>query len=381
MAEDRARILMLTHRNIVNKILARCAWFEFEDIVNDIDSVDMLAPSRSSGFDATYRRAARVGRRIPVALNPGIQVTTVEKEYELFFTLCVFPSDLLYVNQLKNWRSKCRVAVCWIDEMFPQDLKYYRWFNKIISKFDFIIFSCSNIIGVTQAAIDRPCHFLLPGVDALLFCPYPDPPERFIDVLSIGRRSQESHDALIRIARERRLFYYYDTISGNGCKYGLTASDMEQHRMLLANLVKRSKYFLVNPGKFDLPGDIGGEEIIGARYFEGAASGAIMIGGKPKNPEFDKSFPWPNPVLQLGSGPDAIEDLLDERLRSPERQEAMRINNVFHSLREHDWAYRWEAILKMTGLEVSPLLAERKRRLEALAKTVLGSASLSSSAG
>jgi len=49
--------------------------------------------------------------------------------------------------------------------------------------------------------------FYLPaGIDTIFFCPYPDPPERFIDVLSIGRRSDTTHQALLRMAQENKSF-------------------------------------------------------------------------------------------------------------------------------------------------------------------------------
>jgi hypothetical protein len=36
----------------------------------------------------------------------------------------------------------------------------------------------------------------------------------------------------------------------------------------------------------------------------------------------------------------------------------------------HDWAYRWEAVLKSVGLEPMQGLMERKARLKKLAKVV-----------
>jgi hypothetical protein len=368
MDKTKPRILMLSHRNIVNKILARCLWFEFEDIIREIDKVEMLAPGRLRHFDRGYRRAARVGRRFPIALNPGVAGLSVDGEYDLFFTVCAFPTDLLYVNALKKWREKCKTAVCWIDEIFLNDMKYVKYFRKIISQFDHVIVSCNQVVGEIQKFIHGECVFLVTGVDAILFCPYPNPPGRFIDVLSIGRRSEEIHNQLIKAAEENRICYFYDTISYYGCKYGLTASDTRQHRLLLSNLAKRSKYFLVNPGKYDDPEATGGEEVIGARYFEGAASGTVMIGGKPGSEEFSRSFFWPDAVIDLPSSSDEIEKVINDISIRSQWENKIRQTNIVNSLLYHDWVYRWETVLKVAGLEPMPELLERKTRLENLAR-------------
>ena len=67
------------------------------------------------------------------------------------------------------------------------------------------------------------------------------------------------------MARETGLFYLHDTIGGS------QAIDSKEHRALFAKLAKRSRYFIVNPGKIDQPHVRGGQIEVGNRYFEGAA--------------------------------------------------------------------------------------------------------------
>ena len=78
------------------------------------------------------------------------------------------------------------------------------------------------------------------------------------------------------MARETGLFYLHDTIAGS------QAINSKEHRALFAKLAKRSRYFIVNPGKIDEPELTGRQIEIGNRYFEGAASGAIMVGERPE---------------------------------------------------------------------------------------------------
>ena len=372
MEDNNPRVLMLSHRNIVNTILARCLWFEFEDIVAQIDTVDMLTPRRLKSvrsFDRRYRIAAKTAQYLPVALNPGVPVTTVENEYDLFFTVCAFPTDLLYVNALKGWRRRCKTAVCWLDEMYLSDLPKVKYFRSMISEFDHVIVSCSQVADVVQKLIGGKCVFAVPAVDAISFCPYPDPPERFIDVLSIGRRKETLHDQLIKATEENRLTYIYDTISSYGAKYGLTTNDSKQHRLLLSNLLKRSKCFVTFPGRFDEIYRTGGEEVIGARYFEGAAAGALMIGHQPRNELFRELVFWPNAVIDLDSNSAPIEKVIRDLTTEP-ACDAQRRDNIAYSLLHHDWANRWEIVLDLAQLPGLPGLLDRKRKLKELSQLV-----------
>ncbi|HQK17294.1 MAG TPA: hypothetical protein PLJ27_07565 [Polyangiaceae bacterium] len=376
MKPNKPRVLVLSHRNIVNLILARCLWFEFEDILAQIDAVEILMPRRTKdvrGFDRGYRIAAKVAQYLPIALNPGAAVTTVEGEYDLFFTVCTFPTDLLYVNTLKEWRRKCKTAVCWLDEMYLTDLPKVKYVRTILSDFDHVIVSCSQVIDVVQKLIAGKCVFAVPAVDALAFCPYPDPPERFIDVLSIGRRRETLHAELIKAAQENKLTYFYDTISSYGAKYGLTTSNPTQHRFLLSNLLKRSKCFVTFPGRFDELRTTGGEEVIGARYFEGAAAGALMIGHQPQNQLFREFIFWPNAVIELDSHSAPIEKVIRDIVAQP-TCDAHRRDNIVYSLLHHDWAYRWEIVLGLAQLPALSGLLDRKRRLKELSTLVQGQA-------
>jgi hypothetical protein len=164
---------------------------------------------------------------------------------------------------------------------------------------------------------------------------------------------------------EDGLFYLHDSIAANQ-----VLNPME-HRALFANIAKRSRYFIVNPGLIDRQ-DIRGDQIeIGDRYFEAAASGAIMLGERPDNPEFKNLFGWPDSVLHLPFDSPEIDKIIKTVDDDPERQERMRRVSVKEALLRHDWAYRWEQILGAVGLEPLPALFKRKQTLRRLAETVM----------
>jgi hypothetical protein len=169
----------------------------------------------------------------------------------------------------------------------------------------------------------------------------------------------------MRMAQEDRKFYVYDTINA------LRAYDLDEHRSMFANMAKRSRYFIVSPGKFDKPAETGGQVEFGYRYFEAAAPGTIMIGMRcANNKEFDKIFNWEDVVIEVPFTSDAIVDTIRELDNQPERQMRIRQTNTLQCLFHHDWVYRWEAVLNMVGMQPLPVLQGRKRRLKDLAEMV-----------
>jgi hypothetical protein len=359
------RVLIFSLRNIFGNALFRCPHYEFEDIICEIDSAVLLAPKVDpSNTRSTF--ATRLAYRAPVALNPGIRRISEKINYDIFFTICGFPPDLIMVNAvISNMRDICRTSVCLVDELWVKEMIKQRHLLRILAKFDVVMLYYSQTVKPLSEQIGCRCIFLPPGVDAILFCPHPDPPKRVIDVYSMGRRSRITHQRLLRMVRESGLFYLYDSIGGS------QAINSKEHRALLANVAKRSRYFIVNPGKIDLPDERGNQIEIGGRYFEGAASGTIMVGERPKNEEFERLFNWPEAVTQLPYDSCDIDMVIKALDADPERQDRIRQTSVVQALTRHDWVYRWEAVLKTVGLGPMQGVLERRERLRKLAEVVL----------
>jgi len=360
------RVLIFSLRNIFGKALFRCPHYEFEDIICEIDSAELLAP-RVDPFSARSNFATRVAYHTRVALNPGIQRIPAKQRYDIFFTICGFPQDLIMVNAVSNLRERCRTSVCLLDELWVKEMTHHRHFLRILAKFDVVLLYYSQTVKPLSEKIGRKCIFLPPGVDAMLFCPYPTLPKRIIDVYSFGRRSEITHQKLLKMTRESGLFYLHDSIAGS------QAIKSKEHRALLANIAKRSRYFIVNPGKIDQPETRGNQIEISNRYFEGAASGAIMVGERPKNEEFERLFDWPEAVTQLPYDSCDIDMVIKDLDGDPERQDRIRRTSVAQALTRHDWVYRWEAVLKTVGLEPMQGVLERKGRLRKLVEIVTAS--------
>ena len=364
LKSEEPRGLVFSYRNIFSNALFRCPHYEFEDVISQIDSVDFVAPTFSAS-GLWYETAKRIAYRTPFAPNPGIKKIDTKRRYDFFLAICGQPSDLITADAAFDWRSTCKTSVCLIDEFWITEIKACRHLLRLLNKFDVVALYYRQTVDAISHLITSKCIFIPPGVDTVRFCPYPNPPERVVDVYSIGRRSEATHQKLLRMAAEDGLFYLHDSIAGGA------AIESGQHRALFANVAKRSRYFIVNPGYIDRP-DIRGDQIeIGNRYFEGAASGTVMVGERPKTETFEQLFDWPDAVVDLPYNSTNIDAVIRDMDRQPERIENIRRANVTQALLRHDWAYRWEAILQATGLAPMPELSARKERLRHLAGNIL----------
>ena len=237
-----------------------------------------------------------------------------------------------------------------------------------LRRFDHVFVNSQGTVGALSDFLNRQCHPLPGGTDTIRFSPFPNPPDRSIDVYSIGRRWEGIHQALLRAVSESELFYVYDS-------YQATAKaetiDFKQHRDLFANMAKRSKYFIVSPAKMNRPEETRGQVEIASRYFEGAAAGAVMIGQAPDCEAFRELFPWPDAVVEIQpDGSDAL-DVLADLDSNPARVRAISRRNAAESLLRHDWIHRWKRIFQLSGIEPSPGMTAREEHLKRLADAAL----------
>jgi Glycosyl transferases group 1 len=363
MPSQKPRVLLFSQRNIFKGALFRCALYEFEDIIAEVDSVDILAP-RVDVSSRRYNLARRLAYRVPMVLSAGGERVGIKSDYDLFLAVFGFSSDLLMLKSIGNWRDRCKTAVCLIDELWIKQFDTYRYFLDALKDFDVVVLYYSQSAKPLSERIQRKCVSVPPGVDAIRFSPYPEPPQRSIDVCSIGRRSEVTHRSLLKMADKEGIFYLHDTLSAS------QAINASEHRALTANIVKRSRYFIVNPGLIDQPERRGNQMEIGNRYFEGAAAGAILLGERPENDAFSRLFDWPDALIHLPYNSSNVDEIIHQLDGEPDRQEAIRRRNVVNALRRHDWVYRWESILQSAGLAPLPQLLERKERLGRIADAV-----------
>jgi len=362
--ETNPRVLIFSQRNFDLKVF-QCWIYEFEDVIAETDGVRLLAPPAWDEVAAAawIRRVGNGVRRLR-GRPPHVGViaeSEVNQRYDLFFAIFMFPWQAALLERIKNWRTQCARAVCLLGDVWVHDVPRLRPWLDLLRDFDEVFVAIKSSVPDVTQVVGKPCTFLPLGIDAKRFCPYPNPPTRSIDVLSMGRRSDPLHQDLLKLVEERRIFYVYDVVRG------FSVIDYLEHRAMLANLVKRSRYFISYKHNVNIADVTGGQEAIGARYFEGAAGGAAMIGIPPDCEEYRAAFDWEDAVIPVPYSPGDIGAILSELDAQPQRLATVSRKNVVSCLLRHDWTYRWEQILNSVGLEPTPALAARKASLQKLA--------------
>ncbi|MBE9115731.1 glycosyltransferase family 1 protein [Lusitaniella coriacea LEGE 07157] len=359
-------MLLLSQRKLQDHV-SRCSNYEFEDAIARLNDIDWILPEHSYDFSLKiYGLIKRYLRssRLADTLKPDPNPIRLSKNYPLFFAYFQHPLDILTLNSIKGWRKQCKKAICYLEEIWLKDIPVFQPFLKLLHDFDCIFLGVRDSLAEVERITKRPCTYLPAGIDAVKFCPYPNPPSRCIDVLNMGRRSPMTHNILLQAFEQEKIFYFYDTAKS------FSVYNPQEHRTLLSQTIARSRYFIVNRAKVNEPSHIGEQSEFGPRFFEGAAAGAVMLGDYPENETFKHYFDWSDAVIRM---PFHTEDILDAIARldtQPERLAKIRRENIINSLLKHDWVYRWETILNAAELDETPKMEQRKAQLQQLAEFV-----------
>jgi hypothetical protein len=358
---------MPTWRNF-RKNAYRCGLYEAQDVLAEIDDVDLIPIEQSwaAWLDEYWLRTPLyrdVSGKLILA-NPGLKKVQLDKDYDVFVAVCATFWDLPYINAIERWKDHCKVSVCWLDELWVSDIAAHKYWLPALKQFDYVFVGYRGTAVPLSNAADRTCYWLPGGVDALRFAPSSERAPRTVDVYSIGRRYEAVHNELLTAAKRGDIFYIYDSQTGGGLT---EIYDHRQHRELFASIAKRSRYFVVATAKMDQPDYRRGQVEVGYRYYEGAASGAVMLGDLPDCDAFNELLGWPGAVIPIQpDGSDTIA-VLNELNSDPLQLTAISRRNTQEALLRHDWAHRWKEMFRIIGIDPSPRQAARERRLKHLA--------------
>jgi hypothetical protein len=370
--------LILSMRGIAD-LVAFCLQYEFEDVITSLTGADRIDVGDRAALELSRRaykfaRLASGSRRFARASAPGVSAMKLERDYELFFPVFNNAYELFALAAVPDWRRHCRFAACYINEVWTSLLP--RYLMELLAEFDHVFLGTRNGVEDVARIAGRPCSYLPLAVDVLRFSPLPQAPPRVIDVCNIGRRSPVTHEALVRLARDREIFYYYDTIVAGGFdekQRTFHVDEPSQHRLLLASLLQRTRYFIANRALVNQRESTMGPHEISGRFYEGAAAGTIMLGEPPRTAEFEKQFNWTDAVIPLPFESPDIGHLLAELDADPQRLSRIRRDNVRNAALRHDWVYRLGTVFETVGMPPTAAMLERQTRLKALAGVGPGS--------
>ena len=365
------KVLLLSQRRI-SDLVAFCLSYEFED--------NLAAMTRADRFDVRDRAALEFSRRVykwtrlasgstklAGVLAPSPPQLRLQRDYELFFPIFSNAYQLHALAAIPDWRKRCRKAACFITEVWADDIPEY--LIELLSGFDHIFVGLHHCAPQIARIAGRPCSYLPLAVDVERFAPKPEQ-QRSIAVCNIGRRSATTHAALLAGAERERFFYYYDTVAASGSnrkERTFRVDNPEEHRIMIANILQRSRYFIANRSHVNNPEFTAGRDEISARYYEGAAAGAVMVGEAPRTEEFARQFDWPDAVIHVPFDSPDICQILEALDADPARLRAVQNANVREAALRHDWLYRIQAVFDILGIAHTDQMSARANRLRQIA--------------
>ena len=346
----------------IGRQLAYGSWYEAEDVLVSVTDADLVLLNR--GIDRTLlkvrrhlgrnlRRVAGAGHSLPQ--SPWIE--PIGTQYDLAVFIPFTPWELPLLEELGVHRAANRVVV-YLPELWPVDAADRRVALEPWHLVDDIFVAIHPSVEVLSNALNREVHYLPMAANVDTFRPrlFDDP--RPIDVLNIGRRIPELHEALLEWAYDTHRFYVYDTFRV------AKMDDPIRHRRDLGQRYQRSSVAICSYPKHDLPAITQGRRIIPQRVWEGLASGAVMIGMAPEE------------ELQLRAvGALVVDDIphdpLDgvaaiEKLVDSDTSET-RHRNIQLALRRHDWVHRWKSMFDTLDLDAPRAVGARITALEKVA--------------
>jgi hypothetical protein len=366
-------ILLLSQRRIAD-LAAYCLAYEFEDTIAAVTEAKRIDATDLAALEFSRRayklvRLATESPRFARQLAPFPRSKVVlERDFELFLPVFGHVFELYSLASIPNWRQRCRKAACYIDEVWSNMLPEY--LLELLSAFDHVFIGDHHSVQGAARITGRPCTYLPIAVDVLRFAPASCDQPRPIEVCNIGRRSQVTHEALLDDAERRRYFYYYDTVAASGSDRKdrtFRVDCSQEHRLMLATLLKHSCYYIANRGYVNRPEFTAGRDSISARFYEGAAAGTVMIGEAPRTEEFKRQFDWPDAVIHVPFDSPDIGRILLDLASDPARLGAVRRKNVREAALRHDWLYRIQTVFDTLGLTPTEKMRARAKRLEQIA--------------
>ena len=367
--ENGPRILVVSVRGFRFQV-ANCILYEFEDIICELERAKLYAPTQEFNLARRLYRLAKYTTgsvNIASSIAPFPTEVLLENEYDLLFVVCDNPWQLHLLETVKNWRDKCRHKACYVMETWKLNFDDWRLAHEPFKNFDHIFAGTAHCVETYSDVTGLPANYLAPGIDALKFCPYPNPPQRLIDVCCVGRRPEDTHQSLFQRSQEdENFFYYYDTVNNKN----LHVANPREHRAKLAKLLQRSRYNIATHARFDALSETGGYQEIGSRYFEAVAAGTVLIGMPPMGDVFPQYFDWEEPIIKVNLFEQDVLEVIQALDAQPDKVESIRRRNVVNTLLKHDWVYRWRQVLAAFDLEPSQAVLEREKCLQERARRV-----------
>jgi hypothetical protein len=305
---------------------------------------DRGLPALVNRYVQPCTRYASLGRLVPKKVIDDLSAETL-------WMVLMGPEDFPFWFH-RGWDRNVDRVVLYLFDTFEVQLPTIR--RMLASgRFDVLVTSFPAAVPMLARETGRQWHAVTQGVMAKRFYPLPNDREPTIAFSSYGRRWPVLHDALRQFCHKYRLHYDYTVAAGLQ-----VGTDPRDNYEQLAWHLRQSWFTVGWPVELTNPKRVRTFSPITCRWFEAAASGAVLIGAPPTDPAFDTIF---GPGFVEPIPPYAPIDELVRRLGDLwERRRDLRAARLhLHRDRCDEWT--WES--RVRGI----------RSLTGAAHTVIGS--------
>lgn len=348
--------------------LIPAAWngviYEFMNVVARMECARMMAPEPvdapqpgegSLWWDyrvAAQKTTQRILSRLPMLPRSIDFARRRDEEFDLLFYACQFAHEIPEINRIPAWRQRSRTAAIFILEAWPNQIERRKAHLRKLDAFDHVFVFNAASVPLIQRHTSTPVSFLPTAVDTLLLPAERYNQERTVDYLCIGRCPNPVHQTMYEYCCRKDRFYVFDLWRD------LHAKDWAAVRRQNADIGTRARHYVVWPPIRERDGNQS-DTALTTRYFEGASSGAVMIGGAAGVAEFEGLFSSPTPVVDMPEDPEKVPAFLDWLDAEADCLVEIGRMNRLDVLARHDWAHRWAEILRVLGLGTSAGLEQR----------------------
>jgi hypothetical protein len=326
------RVLIPTNRDFY-RLVSYAMVMDFEDTVaalSDVDFVSVPLASRRTRLAALAR-----GR-------PMRPVDPPRSSYDVCLFVAMDPQWLPSLRYVRRLRESADKVVVYLFDTWLGELDVLRRHRSVFSLVDHLFVSFPHALEAYREAVDCPVDYMPQAIDDRWFHPYRE--ERPIDVLSVGRRLVQAHEQVRALARQRDLFYFFTTTQSPN------VIDLGESQELLGRIYQSARVHMSWPVEATRPERKGEGSPITARWFESAASGGVVVGDRPRDPEFDRLFPYEGFVREFdpGSPSDTARVIGDALDKIDDRAERLALAE--HVRTAHTWKTRWREIVERCGI-------------------------------
>ena len=267
------------------------------------------------------------------------------------------PEDFAPLDVFKRWDRRAGFKILYLFDTMERQLSSIRAVLRS-AKWDLTITSFQGAVPFLEEHTQRRWFAVPQGVKLDRFLPAATH-NRLIDFSAYGRRARKVHESVKNFCAETGRYYDYTTTTKL-----MPGIDPQEQYAHYAWRLGHSVFNFCWPVELTSPGRVRSFSPITCRWFEAAASGAVVVGQAPKDPGFSEMF-GEDFVVPLDPGR-RDDDLLrfwplliearDAHLEAA-RQRHARLSDSW------SWARRVKDILEIAGLTASGDKSETRERL------------------